>query len=141
MRMNVSVKSILTGEIKALILQYHIHSSWFVEPLRYVNCSRRGLVTLPGTIPRNVEFLDLSSNIINQVVEKKLKKFVDLKVLWLHSNGIENDMSETQFCLFCFGWLKALLSLREALGSMRCCCVAHALSRGDEIRHSSHASA
>ena len=96
MRMNVSVESILSGEIKASMLKYHIHSSWFVEPLRYVNCSRRGLVTLPGTIPQNVEYLDLSSNIINQVYEKELKKFVDLKVLWLQSNCI-GDVSETQF--------------------------------------------
>ena len=96
---NVTVNSLLgSGEVKDMMVKYHINPSWFVDPLTFVDCRRRGLTTIPHAIPHNVQILDLSSNVINQVLNKDMKRFQDLQALWLYSNCVGKSSVAHFYC-------------------------------------------
>ena len=96
---NVTVKFLLgSGEVKDMMVKYHINPSWFVDPLIFVDCRRRGLASIPQAIPDNVQILDLSSNVINQVLNKDMKRFQDLQALWLYSNCIGESSVVHFYC-------------------------------------------
>jgi len=98
LRENVVARSVLR---KAAILNAEtlkVLPTWLTEPLRYVNCSRRGLNRIPATIPSNVQHLDLSSNVIGQLDAKELERFADLQILILYSNCIGSSPISEYFC-------------------------------------------
>ena len=86
--------------IKNIVTELAVLPSWYNKPLRFINCTRRGLNRIPETIPSNVQFLDLSSNIIGHITKTDFDKFKDLQILRLQSNCI-GDLSYNQ--VFCSG--------------------------------------
>ena len=98
-RYNVILKSLLSsGEVQDTMVKYHVTPSWFVDPFTLVDCRRRGLPTVPQAIPDNVQILDLSSNVINQVLNKDMKRFQNLQALWLYSNCIGESSVVYFYC-------------------------------------------
>ena len=86
METNVNVETVLKSDLQKIMTDLKIKPSWFIQPMRYINCSRRGLDKIPVSLPSNVQILDLSSNEITCIRKRDLKKFAHLEVLWLNSN-------------------------------------------------------
>ena len=97
-RSNYTNKSAFPPNLRMKIEYLDVLPSWFTKPLRYVNCSKRGLARIPTTIPYNVQFLDLSVNSINNLAEKNFEKFKDIQILMMHSNCIGNSEKTQFFC-------------------------------------------
>ena len=98
MQSNITAESVLKNVVLSVLKDYHVAPIWFNKPMKYVNCSRRGLNKIPQRTPSNVQILDLSSNVIAEIRKKDLDKFVELQVLWLYSNCIGNSQHTHFYC-------------------------------------------
>ncbi|XP_069487403.1 toll-like receptor 2 [Ambystoma mexicanum] len=94
---------------------------------RFCGCSSRGLKDFPSGLPKGVEELDLSNNIITHVKGSDLKDYVHLRMLLLQLNDIvtiENDtfnsninlehldLSYNSLSTLQLSWIRPLLSLK-----------------------------
>ena len=84
-----------TPELK-LMIEYRLNASWLVESLRFINCSKRGLSKIPRSIASDVQVLDLSKNVINEIKKENFQPFTSLQVLWLYSNCL-GDATHVHF--------------------------------------------
>ena len=98
MRTNVTAHSVFEKASIFYIKQLETLPTWFTEPLRYVNCSKRGLHRIPATIPSTVQHLDLSTNAIGQVNAKDFIQYKDLQILILYGNCIGNAKISQFYC-------------------------------------------
>ena len=98
LRPNVTARTVFRKASIMHIEEQDVLPTWFTEPMRYVNCSKRGVNKIPLTISSNVQHLDLSSNSIGQVSAKDFEKFTDLQILRLYSNCIGNSQHSQFFC-------------------------------------------
>ena len=97
-RSNQTVQSLFSNEMKKQLNYLDILPSWLTKPLKFVNCSKRGLTRIPTTIPYNVQFLDLSTNSIKNLAEKDFKNYNRIQVLLIHSNCIGNSQKRRFYC-------------------------------------------
>ena len=93
---NITIKSLFFDDTITFSLHYNL-LDWMNKPLNYVNCSKRGLTSIPE-ISQKVEVLDLSFNVILHLEKKDLKRFSRLVVLWLPYNCPRNIRSNLPFC-------------------------------------------
>ena len=88
---NITVNTVLKNDMMLTIVnELDINFQWLSQPMNYVNCSRRGLDRIPSSVPKSVQILDLSSNVISQIHKMDFEKFQELQVLWLYSNCMGN---------------------------------------------------
>ena len=114
---NVTAHSVFREKMILMIQEMKVPPIWFITPLRYVNCSRRGINRIPQSIASNVQHLDLSSNALDRVETKDLVKYKDLQILILYSNCIGNSRHRANYCYGLRGAydkhaFKSLLNLR-----------------------------
>ena len=95
MKSNVTVLQ-LYHEMQT-IWDLNITRSWLADPMRFVDCSKRGLTRVPRTIPVNVQVLDLSLNSIHELHSRDLQRLPQLQVLWLCLNCL-GFSSTKHFC-------------------------------------------
>ena len=95
---NVTAHSVFREKMILMIQEMKVPPIWFITPLRYVNCSRRGINRIPQSIASNVQHLDLSSNALDRVETKDLVKYKDLQILILYSNCIGNSRHRANYC-------------------------------------------
>ena len=80
------------------MVKYGIKPFWLMEPLRYIDCSRRGLTKIPQTLSTDVQILDLRVNAINEIKKDSFELYVSLQVLILYSNCIGDALARHLYC-------------------------------------------
>ena len=80
------------------ITLYNLHLEWMTTLMTFINCSKRGLTTVPKTINNNVEILDLSYNAITHLEKSKLEQLKKLVALFISNNCPISMKSERSFC-------------------------------------------
>nr|DBA29021.1 TPA: hypothetical protein GDO54_009291 [Pyxicephalus adspersus] len=58
------------------------------DSVNFCNCSSRHWTLIPSTLPRGLQGLDISNNLIQEITDKDLKPYEQLKVLLLNNNAI-----------------------------------------------------
>ena len=76
----------------------HVHPEWITTPMAFINCSKRGLTTVPKTINNNVEIMDLSYNAITHFEKSKFEQLANLVALFISNNCPISLISERSFC-------------------------------------------
>ena len=98
MQYNVTTLSITESPQLKYVAQYGMNASWLVKPLRFIDCSRRGLTAIPKSLSTNVQILDLRINAINEIKKDSFELYVSLQVLILYSNCIGNLPHQHLYC-------------------------------------------
>ena len=80
------------------ITLHHLHLEWMTTLMTFINCSKRGLTTVPKTINNNVEILDLRYNAITHLEKSKLEQLKKLVALFISNNCPISLKSERSFC-------------------------------------------
>ena len=98
MQYNVTAFSIAKNTQVKYMVQSGLNASWLVQPLQFIDCRRRGLLKIPQSLPTDVQMLDLSSNVINEIKKDSFELYVSLKVLILYSNCIGDSPHQHVYC-------------------------------------------
>ena len=98
MQHNVTTVSIAKNPQTENMISYGMNPSWLVKPLRFIDCSRRGLTAIPKSLSTDVQILDFRSNAINEIKKDSFKLYVSLQVLILYSNCIGDSSHQHLYC-------------------------------------------
>ena len=98
MQHNVTTVSIAKNPQTKNMVSYGMNASWLVKPLRFIDCSRRGLTAIPKSLSIDVQILDFSSNAINEIKKDSFELYVSLQVLILYSNCIGDSPHQHMYC-------------------------------------------
>ena len=98
MQHNVTTVSIVKNPQTKNMVSYGMNASWLAKPLRFIDCSRRGLTAIPKSLSTDVQILDFRSNAINEIKKDSFKLYVSLQVLILDSNCIGDSLHQHGYC-------------------------------------------
>ena len=85
-------------EIAISIYYNDYEFNWIKTKLKYVNCSARGLKSIPSSIPTNVQLLDLSFNALVSIGPNTFSRFTELIALSLAWNCPKNPSYNVFYC-------------------------------------------
>ena len=94
-----TVAEVFPSEEIDILLQFDKdENNWIQSKLKYVNCSARGLESIPGSIPKNVQLLDLSLNALSYFEQNAFSRFAKLVALSLSWNCPRNPSYNIFYC-------------------------------------------